>query len=92
MSCLHFLWVSLYPELAVNRAVEYYRSKGFNFKRIIIVGAGKTGLMLFRELHSDLGYGYKFLGFFDDNAELKGQIPQLLGDTGMVENLHWKIM
>ena len=71
--------------LLASRVLKYYRSKGFNFKRIIIVGAGKTGLMLFRELHSDLGYGYKFLGFFDDNAELKGQIPQLLGDIGMVE-------
>lgn len=78
--------------LLASRVLKYYRSKGFNFKRIIIVGAGKTGLMLFRELHSDLGYGYKFLGFFDDNAELKGQIPQLLGDTVWSKNLHWKIM
>ena len=48
-----------------NKTLRYYRKKGYNFKRVVIVGARQTGQMLFKELQSNAGYGYMFLGFFD---------------------------
>lgn len=49
-----------------NKVIRYYRKRGYNFKRIVIVGARQTGQILYRELQSNAGYGYKFLGFFDN--------------------------
>ena len=51
--------------LIANKTIRYYRKKGYNFKRVVIVGARQTGLMLYKELQSNAGYGYCFLGFFD---------------------------
>lgn len=89
---LAIFFVGLYVALnlwwiIVNRLLKYYRRKGYNFRRVVIVGAGKTGLMLYNELGSDMGYGYKFLGFFDDNpSETNDGIKsQLLGCTDDVE-------
>lgn len=55
--------------LSSRTILKRIRRLGFNFKRVIIVGAGKTGQMLFNELRSDSGYGYRLMGFFDDDTE-----------------------
>lgn len=41
--------------------------------------------MLYNALKSDEGYGYRFLGFFDDNEKLKKSIPSYLGTVSEVE-------
>ena len=69
-----------------RKILKYYRSKGYNFKRVIIVGAEKTGLLLYNELQSDIGYGYKFMGFFDDNLSRKDEIPMYKGVVDDVED------
>ena len=38
------------------------------------------------ELRSDAGYGYKFMGFFDDNLSLKKSLPNFQGDCSSVED------
>ncbi|MDR2140081.1 MAG: undecaprenyl-phosphate glucose phosphotransferase [Tannerella sp.] len=63
----------------VRVAVKIYRRKGYNFKNIIIVGAGKNGMELFRLIRNDLSYGFNVLGFFDDNEKLKDILPNYLG-------------
>lgn len=57
--------------LVSRKILKLYRKRGFNFKRVIIVGCGSVGRQLFEELDSDQGYGYKVMGMFDakDNAE-----------------------
>ena len=35
---------------------------------------------------SDAGYGYKFMGFFDDNLSLKKSLPNFQGDCSSVED------
>lgn len=89
---LILFFVGLYVALniwwiIVNRVLKFYRRKGYNFKRVVIVGAGKTGIMLYNELRSDMGYGYKFLGFFDDNpSETDEEIKShIIGSTDRVE-------
>lgn len=69
----------------VRVILKWYRRKGYNFKKVIIVGAGKNGMDLYRVMKDDLSYGFNILGFFDDNPELKKTLPNLLGTTSDVE-------
>jgi len=51
---------------AVTRIVlKHYRRRGRNFLRVAIVGTGNTARRLFEEMHSDTGFGYRFMGFID---------------------------
>jgi len=59
--------------------VKAYRRKGYNTKNIIIIGAGKNGMELYQVIKNDLSYGFKVLGFFDDNERLRDILPNYLG-------------
>lgn len=69
----------------VRITLKMYRRKGYNFKRVIIVGAGKNGMELYRLMKNDLSYGFNIMGFFDDNLALKSVLPNYLGMTHEVE-------
>jgi putative colanic acid biosynthesis UDP-glucose lipid carrier transferase len=71
--------------ILVRLLLKRYRSRGRNYRQVIIVGAGKNGLTLYEEM-KDLTYGYKVLGFFDDNLSLKTTLPEYLGKTSEVED------
>lgn len=66
--------------------LKKYRRYGRNYKRIIIVGAGKNGLTLHEEIKKDMAYGFQISGFFDDNLALKQSLPNYLGKTDEVED------
>jgi len=68
-----------------REVLKSYRSIGRNYKRVVIVGAGKNGMDLYVEMKKELSYGYQILGFFDDNLLLKETLPNYLGMTGDVE-------
>ena len=70
----------------VRLSLKLYRRKGYNFKRIVIVGAGKNGMELYQVMKDDLSYGFNVLGFFDDNIALKDALPNYLGNTDEVED------
>ncbi|RHJ81917.1 undecaprenyl-phosphate glucose phosphotransferase [Parabacteroides sp. AM08-6] len=70
----------------VRLTLKMYRRKGYNFKRIIIVGAGKNGMELYKLMKDDLSYGFNIMGFFDDNLALKTVLPNYLGMTHEVED------
>ncbi len=61
---LFFCFLSLWW-LISRKLLKKLRRMGMNFKRVVIVGAGKTGQMLYEQLQSDAGYGYRMMGFFD---------------------------
>jgi putative colanic acid biosynthesis UDP-glucose lipid carrier transferase len=69
----------------VRVMVKRYRRKGYNAKNIIIVGAGKNGMELYQVIKTDLAYGFKVHGFFDDNPILKKVIPNYLGRLDEIE-------
>lgn len=54
-----------------REALTLYRKKGYNFRTAIILGGGKSGLTLCDKFSQDISLGYKLIGFFDDNPELK---------------------
>lgn len=66
--------------------VKIYRRKGYGAKNIIIVGAGKNGMELYRLIKNDLSYGFNVLGFFDDNELLKDILPNYLGKIEDLED------
>jgi putative colanic acid biosynthesis UDP-glucose lipid carrier transferase len=68
----------------VRVVLKIYRRKGYNFKRIIIIGAGKNGMELYRLMTEELAYGFIVAGFFDDNIRLKEVLPNFLGKTDEV--------
>lgn len=70
----------------VRVTLKMYRRKGHNFKKIVIVGAGKNGMELYRVMKDDLSYGFNILGFFDDNLSLRSVLPNYLGMTHEVED------
>lgn len=51
------------------KLLKYIRSQGYNFKTFIIVGANESGERIRKTLAKDLTYGYRFLGFFDENID-----------------------
>lgn len=48
-----------------RQLLKNVRRKGFNFKKVVIIGTGKTASALYNELQSDAGYGFRVLAFFD---------------------------
>lgn len=66
-----------------RHVIKYYRRRGYNFLRVVIVGANSTGERLLEAMGTDPGYGYKVLGFFDRyrhpdfNGHYCGQIDEL---------------
>lgn len=51
--------------LVSRRLIKNYRSRGYNYKRVVIVGTNATARRLYDEMLSDNGFGYKIMGFFD---------------------------
>ena len=66
-----YFYLIFYLSLAVwwitsRKIIKLFRRRGRNFKRIIIIGWNGTAKMLYDEILSDPGYGYKILGIFDN--------------------------
>lgn len=49
-----------------NYCLKSYRRRGFNFTRVVIVGTGSSARLLYSNMEKDTGFGYRVLGFFDD--------------------------
>lgn len=64
-------------------ALKYYRRKGYNYRQVVIIGGGTNGIKIHESLlFSD--FGYKVMGFFDDNSDKKDVLPNYLGKVSEV--------
>ncbi|MCM1005068.1 MAG: undecaprenyl-phosphate glucose phosphotransferase [Prevotella sp.] len=63
-----FLLLSIWW-LAAHKLLKKVRRMGLNFKRVIVVGAGANATTLTYEILQDPGYGYRIMGFFDDETQ-----------------------
>ncbi len=61
-----FIVVSIIFRISFLKYLKYIRSHGINNRLVVIVGANKASNKISQFLSSDLSYGYKILGFFDD--------------------------
>jgi FlaA1/EpsC-like NDP-sugar epimerase len=59
-------------------------------RRVIILGAGSVANEVYSQLVTNISYGYKFLGFFDDRAVADYKVkPELVvGKLGAVNDLY----
>ncbi len=71
--------------------IKYFRKRGRNFVRIVIVGCNPMANRLYNTLSSDIGFGYHIMGFFDSkphpdipNELYRGTIDDL--ETYVAEN------
>lgn len=53
--------------LLSNYIIKAYRRRGYNYTKVAIIGTGPTAVRLYSAMQTDAGYGYRVLGFFDDN-------------------------
>lgn len=67
------------------KLLKAIRSKGYNFRKVVIVGFNKTSIKLMDSLTKDLSYGYRINGFFDNQAPLLGQ-ETILGSLADLPN------
>ena len=64
--------------------LKKYRSKGFNYRRVIIVGCNEGSIQIGTHLSKDLTYGYKIEGYFD-SAKCCENIGNYLGTFDEIE-------
>lgn len=62
---LSFVFISIW-RITFRYILKSYRSKGGNSRNIIILGAGRVANQVYNTNITNLVYGYKFMGFFDD--------------------------
>lgn len=86
---IFFILVLLYRIIFLN-ALKLYRKLGFNYRRVIIIGAGPVGNDLFEFFTSDFSLGYRFLGFFDDNPDKCYHQDKIIGNLEAVESFAQK--
>ena len=48
------------------KLLKYVRAQGYNFRNVIIIGCNESGKRINEVLTSDLSYGFRVVGFFDD--------------------------
>jgi exopolysaccharide biosynthesis polyprenyl glycosylphosphotransferase len=57
-------------KIALRVIARYVRSKGLNYRTVLIVGTGRRGLEIARMLQNHKYWGYKLLGFVSDGHRL----------------------
>lgn len=89
---LFYFYIFFFSFLMLSRflsmkALKYIRSKGYNFRNVIIVGANDTGKRLRKILSKNLTFGYRFLGFFDENQNISDPFfGNILGGFDDIQN------
>lgn len=69
----------------IYMALKSYRKKGYNYKNVLFIGHDNNSLRLKEVLQNDITYGYRVLGFLDE------QLPQntegILGSIEMLDDI-----
>lgn len=66
--------------------LKLYRKWGYNYRRVVVIGAGPVGMQIADYFMSDASLGYHFVGFFDDNPhKIKCPREMLLGNLSEVK-------
>jgi undecaprenyl-phosphate galactose phosphotransferase/putative colanic acid biosynthesis UDP-glucose lipid carrier transferase len=67
---------------------SWYRSKGYNFRNVVLVGNDNSVQYLYRAMRSDITLGFRVLGFFSDDEAGRNQMSDIgCKDLGIVSGL-----
>ncbi len=81
------LFISIFSfRLIFIQLLKKIRKSGYNFRTVVIIGANKTGFEIHKLLSKDLSYGYRVLGYFDNNIEGITSEINLLGNIDNLQN------
>ncbi|MET0732498.1 MAG: undecaprenyl-phosphate glucose phosphotransferase [Casimicrobiaceae bacterium] len=73
--------------VAIRMMLRALRSRGYNVRRIAIVGAGTLGREIARRLRRLPWSGFEISGFYDDDAALPGTLVEGLRVHGPVDQI-----
>lgn len=76
------VWIG---RVLVDSAMRFVRARGFDQARVLIVGAGEPGRMVYERIQGSPQLGFSVVGFVDDapDAQPPGMEP-LLGPTSLI--------
>lgn len=87
------LWAIITPlglftyRFAIRLGLAYLRSKGWNTRKVAIIGAGKLGARIAETLQEAKMLGYQPIAFFDDDRELERVSVQGIPVVGTIDDL-----
>jgi UDP-GlcNAc:undecaprenyl-phosphate GlcNAc-1-phosphate transferase len=84
--CSFLIGASRFSERAVAHGISALVGRGMQ-RRVLIVGAGRSGRSLLRELRETPGE--RVVGFVDDNRNLKRRRIQGVGVVGSLDEIGW---
>jgi len=73
--------------MSIYGFLKYSRSKGRNYRQIVVIGAGELGQRLIAQTQASPWAGFKIIGMFDDNEKRHGLTllgHKVLGDLSLV--------
>lgn len=93
VSRLHLLFfyvvfaISIFPiRFGLLKSLKYIRSKGYNYRRVVIIGTGQPAAKISDILESDLSYGYRLLGVFGNASIAKVDRSRIIGPLTELES------
>lgn len=79
LATLFVIW-----HITFRMMLNIYRRKGYNYRQVVIIGGGVNGVKIHESLLCS-DFGYKILGFFDDDPDKASALPNYLGKTSDIE-------
>jgi putative colanic acid biosynthesis UDP-glucose lipid carrier transferase len=73
--------------IIINSTATLMRTRDFTSRDILIIGAGRTGERFYSAVNNNPLYGYRVLGFLDDNGIHSKVRPMILGKLGDLEKI-----
>lgn len=82
---LNFVGITV-MKFFVKQSLLRLRSNGYNIKNILIVGTGDTGMKFYNTIQSNDHFGYRCVGFVDEqtNPSINGQYLGKISDLSVV--------
>lgn len=73
-----YFFLIFYSSIMVLRVIylktlKYIRVKGYNFRNVIIIGCNENGRRIGEIITSDLSYGFRVAGYFDNLSNLQSR-------------------
>lgn len=80
---------SIIERFVLRRFLKFIRSKGHNIKYILVIGAGELGRKFSRVIQENEHFGYRIIGFLDDNLKKDERIngSKIIGTIGDLEDV-----
>jgi len=89
-----YFWISSILLLGIERfivreSLRSFRQKGYNFRRVLIVGAGDLGIRVLKKITSNPWAGLKVVGLIDDNIKIDELIEghKIIGKTKNIREI-----